>query len=392
MKIRCGLFTNIAPLYSRPLWNELTASETVSYYFCSSSTGFAGIRTIETSESKYVNTNGKYDWYFVRNIYFKEIILYQTGMILRCLRTDYDAYIFNGEMYCISTWISSLILAFRNKPVLFWGHGIYGNEKYLKKFLRILFYKLADYHLVYGNRAKDLMVRSGFSELKVFCVYNSLDYRLHKELYKNTGSEELDLLRKRLFPENSDLPVVIFIGRLTRQKKISLLLEALHLCRKRGNDYHCLIVGDGPELSNLTHLSGNYGINELVNFYGSSYDETTNLKLLMLADCCVSPGNVGLTAIHSLSAGTPVITHQNYYNQNPEVEAVIHDKTGLYFEENNVSSLSDTIDYMVLNRRKLEMESNCIKEVDKLWNPIQQASVFDEAVMKSIRTDGNRCI
>jgi glycosyltransferase involved in cell wall biosynthesis len=392
MKIRCGLFTNIAPAYSRPLWNELTASDNVSYYFCSSSVGFAGIQTIDPDESKHVNTNGKFDWSFVRNIYFKEILLYQKGMVLKCLRSDYDAYIFNGEMYCISTWISSLILAFRRKPVLFWGHGIYGNEKYIKKFLRILFYKLADSHLVYGNRAKDLMVRSGFSELKVFCVYNSLDYRMHKELYRNTGSDELELLRKRVFPQNSKLPVIIFIGRLTRQKKISLLLEAIRMCREKGNDYNCLIVGTGPELKNLIHLSLSFGITDLMNFYGSSYDETTNLKLLMLADCCVSPGNVGLTAIHSLSAGTPVITHHNYYNQNPEVEAVVHDKTGLLFEENNVTSLSATIDNMILSSRKLEMKSNCIEQIDKLWNPINQASVFDEAVMKSVMKDGNRAI
>ena len=36
----------------------------------------------------------------------------------------------------------------------------------------------------------------------------------------------------------------------------------------------------------------------------------------------VSPGNVGLTAIHSLSYGTPVLTHNNFNNQMPEVESI----------------------------------------------------------------------
>jgi glycosyltransferase involved in cell wall biosynthesis len=104
----------------------------------------------------------------------------------------------------------------------------------------------------------------------------------------------------------------------------------------------------------------------------------------MIAECCVSPGNVGLTAIHSLSSGTPVITHRNWYNQNPEVEAVIQDITGMFFEENDAISLSETIDDLILNGKKLTMEAACIKQVEMFWNPVNQAAIFDEAVLNSI--------
>jgi glycosyltransferase involved in cell wall biosynthesis len=123
----------------------------------------------------------------------------------------------------------------------------------------------------------------------------------------------------------------------------------------------------------------------MVCFYGPSYDEVMNSKFIMLSECCVSPGNVGLTAIHSLSLGTPVITHRNYLNQGPEVESVIQNETGLFFEENNVFSLSDVIDYMILNKKKLLMETTCIEQVKKYWNPGNQAAVFEEAVLDSIK-------
>jgi glycosyltransferase involved in cell wall biosynthesis len=289
-------------------------------------------------------------------------------------------------MHNISNWVAALICKVRKKPLLFWGHGLYGNEKNIKKVLRILFYKIADYHLVYGNRSRSIMIDSGFRSNKVFTVYNSLDFDTHRLLYKNKNVNDLEKQKQKLFPFDSKLPVVIFIGRLTKEKKISNLIEAISLSKNKGYKYNCLIVGGGDELETLKHLSESLGIRDSVCFYGPSYDENINSKFIMLSESCVSPGNVGLTAIHSLSLGTPVITHGNILNQGPEVESVIQNVTGLYFEENNVASLSDVIDDMILNKKKIKMETTCIEQVTKYWNPKNQAAIFDQVVLDSIKS------
>ena len=77
MKRSCGLFTNIAPLYSRSLWYELDASENIDYFFYSSRVGFSGIKTIDINESKIYNQNGKLNWFFLKNIFIKHLIFYQ---------------------------------------------------------------------------------------------------------------------------------------------------------------------------------------------------------------------------------------------------------------------------------------------------------------------------
>ncbi len=64
--------------------------------------------------------------------------------------------------------------------------------------------------------------------------------------------------------------------------------------------------------------------------YGACYDEEIIGELIFNAQLCVSPGNVGLTAMHSLVYGTPVITHNNFSNQSPEFEAIIDGKTGSF--------------------------------------------------------------
>ena len=58
----------------------------------------------------------------------------------------------------------------------------------------------------------------------------------------------------------------------------------------------------------------------------------------------MSIGNIGLTAIHSLSFGTPVASHDNFENQMPEVEAIIDGENGFLFEENNSNDLIDKIE------------------------------------------------
>ena len=41
---------------------------------------------------------------------------------------NYDSYILLGEYLCLSSWIIALIARLRNKKVIYWTHGWYGNE------------------------------------------------------------------------------------------------------------------------------------------------------------------------------------------------------------------------------------------------------------------------
>ena len=53
------------------------------------------------------------------------------------------------------------------------------------------------------------------------------------------------------------------------------------------------------------------------------YNEEANAELLYNASVCVCPAEVGLTAIHSLLFGTPVVSNDNFDEQMPEFESII---------------------------------------------------------------------
>ena len=116
-------------------------------------------------------------------------------------------------------------------------------------------------------------------------------------------------------------------------------------------------------------------------FFGQTYDELTISNLIYNATVCVSPGNVGLTAIHSMVYGTPVITHNDFPSQMPEFEAVIAGKTGDFFIKDNEEDLGRVIKkWTSPNVDREEVRKECYRIIDERYNPIFQISVFKKVL------------
>ena len=123
------------------------------------------------------------------------------------------------------------------------------------------------------------------------------------------------------------------------------------------------------------------GLTDRVWFYGACYDEEKLGSLFYNATLTVSPGSIGLTAIHSVMYGTPVLTHDNFSHQMPEFEAVKQDETGLFFKENDISDLADKIKYWVVNYQdRSNIRKKCFDMVDNYFNPYYQIDVMKRAM------------
>lgn len=298
--------------------------------------------------------------------------------VMQKLRKKYTHYILLGETRALSTWLFCVFARafYPKKKVYFWSHGWYGKETRIEKFIKKILFRLPNAGVfLYGDYARELMVREGFNPNKLFVIHNSLAYDKQLEIRHKLFSSDIYY---RHFG-NSGLNL-IFIGRLTKVKRLDLFMEALFELKKVGCSYNLTLVGDGSEKENLQNLVRNYDLEKNVWFYGACYDEMENAELIYNADLCVSPGNVGLTAIHSLMFGTPVITHNNFPYQMPEFEAIHPGVTGDFFEMGNVESLSDCIkDWFVLHRLDREkIRQYCYNEIDAYWNPYYQLKALKQ--------------
>lgn len=297
------------------------------------------------------------------------------------LTNDYDTFLVLGDTRCLSTWafcIRARLFHIR-KRVFFWSHGWYGKETKAEKFLKKIFFRLPNGGtFLYGNYARKLMIKEGFNPDKLFVIHNSLAYGRQLALREKL---QKDSLYQNHF--GNDNPNLFFVGRLTKVKKLDMAVRALAKCSEDGHHYNLTFIGDGEAKEELMKLKEDLGLTGRVWFYGACYDEAELGKMIYNADLCVSPGNVGLTAMHSMVFGTPVITHNDFPHQMPEFEAIHEGVTGCFYEYDSVDSLADSIVKWFANHQgqREEVRQACYHEIDTQWTPQFQLEVLKKHLL-----------
>jgi len=301
---------------------------------------------------------------------------YQTK-ILSLLR-KYDVFLMIGETHSITTWLFMFMSRlYKNKRIYFWCHGWYGKETKVEGILKHVLDKMPSGLFVYGEYAKKLMISEGFDENKLHVIHNSLSYSKQLEVRKHL--QRTDVYTNHFHNKNKNL---IFIGRLDPVKKLDMILRAMKESEDRSYKYNITFIGGGQDQQRLEVLTKELGLIESVWFYGPCYDEKILGDLIYNADLCVAPGNIGLTAMHSLVFGTPAMTHNCFKWQMPEFEAIKPGITGNFFEMDNVKSLSTAIDnwFVENGSRREDVRRACMKEIDDRWTPAYQMKVFKEYI------------
>lgn len=362
----CCIF-NIPSLYREKIYWDIDQEYDCEWYFEQEENG---INLFDTNKLKktHVLGHGK----FVSRFYTMK------GLVsIVWKRKDYDKYLMVGTPMCVSLWVLCFLLkVFRpKKKIYFWTHGWYGKETFAEKFIKKNFLKLADELFIYGNYAKDLLVKEKFLADRMHVIHNSLSYTVQMELRKQMKPTTV---YSNHFGNNH--PVLIFIGRLTPTKQLDMLVQSIADLKKDERIYNLVFIGDGSMRASLEQMVAELGIMDQVWFYGACYDEKTNAELMYNADLCVSPGNVGLTAIHALMFGCPVITHNDFRYQMPEFEAISPYYTGNFFNRGDQSSLNAVIDdwFCVNGNQRDYVQHLCYKEIDERWNPYFQMKVIKD--------------
>lgn len=305
-------------------------------------------------------------------------LYYAKGELGLLFRKEYQTYLMLNSTHNVSVWGFALMkrLFFRKKRLYYWCHGWYGKESLLERVIKKTLFKAADGIFTYGEYARNLMIKEGIDGSKIYPIHNSLDHKRQVKL-RNSG------LASEIFKQHfqNELPTLIFIGRLTPVKRLDMIIQAMAILKEQGHNYNLVFVGDGTERDKLESLIQQEELQEQVWFYGACYDEATNAKLIYNADLCVAPGNIGLTAMHSLVFGTPAITHNSFEWQMPEFEAIKEGKTGSFFERGNVESLATAIQHWFDGHKDREQtRKECYREIDENWTPEYQIEMLKKHI------------
>jgi len=389
IKTKIAVVCKLMPLYRLAVFQKLSSMKNeYEFTFFGDTKKQSGIENIDWKQTDQL-TGERLRWIKTKNFFYKpELLLWQTGIINKILFSKYKVFIFEGGVSHIPIWLFSFLCRIFNKKVIFWTHGMRGKDKGLKKYIRILFFKyLPDGILLYGHYQEKIMIAERFNPKKNFVIYNSLQSDVQFEILKKIPINEIQIEKQQIF-KNNDAFTLIFIGRLVKEKGVAEILKASKKLKERGLITNCIFIGDGPEKQSLQFFCEENGLIDNIFFAGSIYNEEQIAKYFSMSDLMISPGNVGLNCIHSLGYGVPVITHDNFIYQNPEVEAITEDQTGVFYIYNDFENMVKKLESWIRKERnKHNISLQCQEIVRKIYNPDYHANRIVYSIKQILEND-----
>jgi len=122
-------------------------------------------------------------------------------------------------------------------------------------------------------------------------------------------SQAAQPIERSVFGFSSDNVIIIYVGRLSPEKNISLLLRAFYGAAMTYDHIRLLLVGDGPDRDNLEAQVKHMNIGSKVYFTGM-IDYKDIPSYLAASDIFVNPSSAetfGLSTVEGMAAGLPVL-------------------------------------------------------------------------------------
>jgi glycosyltransferase involved in cell wall biosynthesis len=155
---------------------------------------------------------------------------------------------------------------------------------------------LADRVIAVSDWAKQDIAKYGVDKEKIETIHNGVNVGEFKPL----GGEN---------KHDGHGPMLLFVGRMVRQKGIPYLIEAMPLVLKRHPDARLLLIGRGSALESLKKKARAMGLDGSVVFSG--YMEEDELKEAYGAcDVFALPSTVepfGIVIVEAMASGKPVV-------------------------------------------------------------------------------------
>ncbi len=181
--------------------------------------------------------------------------------------------------------------------------------------------------------------------------------------------------------------LLLYVGRLAKEKNTQTLFQSFELLqRRRPQDFHLLVIGDGPQREQLRKLQERH---KNVSWIRYCTDSADLARYYRAADLFVHPGiqeTFGLVALESQACGTPVAGIRGSYMD----RIILHDQQS-WARENTPEALADATEE--LSARKLQKlgggASRLAEELHGWPRVFEQLFCIYREVCSSYKGNGN---
>ena len=156
--------------------------------------------------------------------------------------------------------------------------------------------------------------------------------------------------------------VLLFVGRLAREKGLDMLLQAFTLIQELRPGVRLLLLGRGPYEGTLKAQLANLGLRDLVIFAGAvPYEEVPGYYAA--ADLFVFPSTTetqGLVIIEAMAAGLPVVAVRA-----PGAVDVLTEGGGVLTENKSEAFAREVVDILADSGRQKELRDEALRAVER---------------------------
>jgi glycosyltransferase involved in cell wall biosynthesis len=256
-----------------------------------------------------------------------------------------------------STWLAALwgrLKKNRTTKVIFWGHGALvanksGIKSKLATALKTWLINSVDGYMCYTKSDKACL-ESYNIKTPIFVAGNTVDISAPQKLRKA--------------PSKGMAKNLLFVGRLTDDKKVPELIQLFKNLKQNHSDLTLTIIGDGP-LQGIVSKEAK-GIQGL-NIAGAIYEEEKIAQYYNNADIYITLGAAGLGVNHALAYGLPVLCYKDSEtgpHHHPEIDYIKEGVTGWQVSPYSKKAMHDKLETLLKKPIKAEMFSNITSYAD----------------------------
>lgn len=248
-------------------------------------------------------------------------LLWQSGVLDATRHADIVVLVFNPRI--LSNWVVLVRRRVARRTTILWGHAwSRRGPRRRSNVLRGAMRRLAHALIVYTQTEADEL-RRRVPGIRVGPAPNAL-YTLAELEARPVTTPPTD---------------IVYVGRLTPQKKPGLLVDAFRLALGGlPPDVRLVLAGDGPLRDELARQVEAMGLSERVRFLGHVSEVEELAEIYRTAIVSVSPGYAGLSLIQSLGFGVPMVVARDEPHA-PEIEAALEGVNVVFVPSDNPAAL-----------------------------------------------------
>lgn len=326
---RAALVQRSIPHYRIPLFEKLAADDRIAWSF------YCGEHN-SVSDSGLVAPLDRLAPQPIRHLYLPGGLVAQLGVPVNSAYSD--ALVADYGWTIVSNpWLFWLARR-RGVATVGWTKGIAQDLRRSKSNLRRAFERLSlslcDALVVYGETSRRYVEELGVSPDKVFVAQNTIDTRaIAASVGAARRSGEALKAQLGLDPRR---PVVGYLGKVTKSKRVDAILHAFEAARALGCDAQLLIAGQGPFAAELDgQISASPYRSDI--FRLADVPAGKEGSFFQAVDLVVSFAQAGLSLLEAMAHEKAIVSTPDLY---PETELLADGETAFLCREATISSFA----------------------------------------------------